>query len=302
MVVASSAGQVAAVVWRRERSPRRRLLRSRSDAPSRGLGGGVRRCDAYCRSRRTRPGARRAAPLPALQRHRRDPAVDGARPPGRRSRQGPIAGGRGRRRRFRRRCPGGDGAAVRRGRVRVASGGRSADRVGDHDALRPGQAVRRPSGARRCRRDPLRRDCRRCVRRHAERAVRVVGGQARRHHRLGGPQRGGPRRELRVLRQRVRHPDAGRRGTPDRREPRPPHGAGRCRSAVADPQSRRVTRCAQGARDRPRGPGAGAPAGPPGSVPVRPLRHRRCREHPSDPAPRSSAATTAATSMSPRCR
>ncbi len=96
---------------------------------------------------------------------------------------------------------------------------------------------------------------RRHLRRHARRPVRVVGGQAGGDHRVGGPQRRRSRRELRVLRQRVRHADARRRRPSRRRQPGSPDGA-RCRcTSVADPQSRRVAGRAQGAGDRARSTG-----------------------------------------------
>ena len=64
-------------------------------------------------------------------------------------------------------------------------------------------------GLRRRRGHPLRRAGRR-VRRHARRRVRVGPGQAARDRRVGDGERRRPRRELGLLRQLLRHPDAGR--------------------------------------------------------------------------------------------
>ena len=83
---------------------------------------------------------------------------------------------------------------------------------------------------------------RRPVRRHAVGSVRLVGGQARRGRRMGRTQWRRPRRELCLLRQRLRHAPAVGGRPPRRGEPRCPHGARRSGPSVADAQPRRVAR------------------------------------------------------------
>ena len=74
--------------------------------------------------------------------------------------------------------------------------------------------------------------------------------QARRRPRVGRGQRHRPRRELRLLRQRVRHPAAIGRRQPGRRQPGPEHGRDGDAAALADPTPRRVA-------GRVQDPGAG---------------------------------------------
>ena len=169
------------------------------------------------------PHARRAAPVRAVQRGRRDAAVDGARPPGGRPSPRAVAGGRSMppprppptaRRRWSSRSPLALFAEHRAaGRPIVLATTTPydlvkpfADRLGLDDVVATRYGV----------------DDDGTLRRHARRAVRVVGGQAAGCPRLGRRSTASTCAELRLLRQRLRHAAAlggrpsGRRSTPTR--------------------------------------------------------------------------------------
>ena len=169
--------------------------------------------------------------LRPVQPHRRDAAVDGARPPGGQPGQGSVACRDDRRRRGRGRRSRGDGATVRRAPVRGAPGRRAPDRARHDDAVRPRQAAGRTAPARRRRRHPLRRQRRRHLRRDLGRSVRLGGRQVGGRPRLGRRPRRRTGGELCVLGQLLRRaPALGGRDT-DRRQPRPAHGRPRARCA-----------------------------------------------------------------------
>ena len=96
-------------------------------------------------------------------------------------------------------------AAQGPGAVRPAPRRGPLARARDDDAVRLREAARRPARLRRCRRDSIRRGRRRHVQRHDRRQLRVGERQARRGAQVGRGARGRPRRELLLLRQRLRH-------------------------------------------------------------------------------------------------
>ena len=147
-----------------------------------------------------------------------------------------------------------------------------------YDLVKP---FRRPVGARRRGRHPLRRRRARRgrVRRLARRAVRVVGRQARRGAGVGRRARCRPRGELRLLRQRLRHAAARRGRQSGRGQPRPAHGGDGGGTPVAHPRSRHRApgRVAQA---RSRVAEGAAHVQPSVDGALRRHRHPRCRTHP----------------------
>ncbi len=223
-----------------------------------------------------------------LQHDRRDVAVDGARPASRHVRPGAATRRDARGRRRRRRNPGGDDPAVRLAAHQRAPRGGSQGGHRHDDAVRPRQAARRLARLRRCHRHALRGQRRRDVRRLDRRAVRVGPRQARRGPRLGRAVRCRSWRELRLLRQRVRHAPAVGGRQSGGRQPRPEHGGDGDAAALAGAPLRRLAGRVQDPRAGNRAAARAPALRPPAADALCPLRHRRDRQHPQRTVPGSS--------------
>ena len=268
------------------------------------------------------------AAVPGVQHRRRDPAVDGARPPGGDVRQGSVAGGvprrgRGCRRRLGRARPAARRPAVRRASRRGPARSCSPPpRPTTWSSRSPTCSASTTSSPRGTASTPT-----------ASTTGRIVGnfvwstGKLAAVREWATAPRLRPRAQLRLQRQRVRHA-AARRGRPSvRRQPRPADAAdgarragGRCSTSPARrrPTRLRVRRIGEIQSDTAGTPSASRTeegsgmaklpvinldlqelrpaAHPPVLLPVRALRHRRARRTSRRPVRRSSSPTTAATS------
>ena len=236
-----------------------------------------------------------------FNRDRRDAAVDGARPPGGGRWPRAARGRRAGRRRGGGRDAGGDGAAVRlaaaspstappAGRScwppprRTTWSSRSADRLGFDDVIATRYGV----------------DADGTFDGTIDGPFVWAAGKLRRRAGVGRRARRRPRRELRLLRQRVRRPAAVGGGPPGRRQPRSAHGRDGHRCAAGRSSTSTCRRacpklpCSASSCSRWR---CSSPAR---ADALRPLRHRRASSTSRPRARRSSSATTAATSTPAR--